>query len=77
MSASDFDNVETRLTVSLQEYKNPIVIFCFGIVGGLVFYFKSLNVYYLLALCLVIFLFLIFIAPERKTRELAPEDLSE
>lgn len=49
------DTLENKLA----EIKNPLVVFCFGILTGLTFYFKNVNIYYLFALCLIVFLFLI------------------
>lgn len=45
----------------LQEYKNPIVIFCIGVLIGATFYFKTISQLYLFILCLLICSILFFV----------------
>ena len=60
MSLNKIDNVETPLMASLYEYKNPLVVFCFGTLIGATFYFKEIKLIYLLVLCLLISILFLF-----------------
>ena len=45
----------------LREYRNPLVIFCIGVLIGTTFYFQDIKYYFLILMCLIIltsFLFL-------------------
>lgn len=61
MSGNEINNVETPLMASLQDLKNPIVIFTVGILFSLGFYVKSLPVYLLYVVSgIFILLFVLF-----------------
>ena len=53
------------LIEKLQEYRNPIVIFCIGILIGSTFYFKDLKLLFLFGICLT-FLFLFLLLKNKK-----------
>lgn len=57
-----FDNnhVETRLIASLREWKNPVVVSCFGILTGVTFYFQNIEFQFLIGLCLTILTYFFF-----------------
>ena len=52
--------VGTRLTVSLHEWKNPLVIFCFGLLIGVTFYFQNIKQTILILLCLILLIVFLF-----------------
>ena len=54
MSLSDETAVESRLIATLREYKNPLVVFCIGILVGSTFYFQNIELKILIALCIAI-----------------------
>lgn len=59
MKSSETLDAETLLIASLQEYKNPLVIFCLGILIGSTFYFKEIGLPDLFVLCAFVSLLLI------------------
>ncbi len=63
MAFADGRMVGSRLISTLYEWKNPIVIFCFGILLGTTFYFQDIKQSILITLCSL--LLIIFIASKK------------
>lgn len=45
---SSANNTETRLTASLREYKNPVVVFCIGLLIGFSIFYQELQITFLI-----------------------------
>src|SRR3989338_8235808 len=61
MGLSSEPILETRLIASLCEWKNPVVLFCFGILIGTTFYFQNIKEMILIGLCTAILISYFFI----------------
>ncbi len=60
MGSSNETITESRLIVTLCEYKNPLCIFCLGILIGTTFYFQHIDLIILISLCLIILILFLF-----------------
>lgn len=60
MASLDETVVEPRLIVTLREYKNPLVVFCSGILIGTIFYFQNIKLVILISLCLILLILFLF-----------------
>ena len=60
MEFPDGTITETPLMASLREWKNPVVIFCLGILIGTTFYFQNIKQIILISLCLILLISFLF-----------------